>query len=230
MLRLSPRLAAAASLIEGGRKYVDIGTDHAYLPVWLVQNGKCAHVLATDIGVLPLKNAEKTLRRYGSESSVSLRISNGLRNVRPEEAEEISVCGMGGTLIAAILAEAPWIKKPGMRLVLQPMTHGEDVRKYLCENCFAIRKEICITEPPRRVYCCIAAEYSGNAVRVSPGFYYFGTLLGAEGAAEEYVRKQFDRIVTRAEALRRAGRFPEEEAMLREAIRYYQDQVNGNDD
>ena len=213
MLRLSPRLAAAASLIEGGEKHVDIGTDHAYLPVWLVQSGKCAHVLATDIGVLPLKNAEKTLLRYGAQEAVSLRISNGLQSVRPEEAEEISICGMGGTLIADILAEAPWIKKPGMRLVLQPMTHGEDVRKYLCENGFAIRKEICITEPPRRVYCCIAAAFTGNAVQVSPGFYYFGTLLCAGGAAKAYVRKQYDRIVTRAEA-----------------IRYYLEQVNGDDD
>ena len=229
MLRLRPRLAAAASLVDGSGKVVDVGTDHAYLPVWLIQNGKCRHVLASDVGVLPLGNAEKTLRRCGLETAVSLRISDGLKNIRPEEADEIVICGMGGTLIAQILNDAPWIRRPEMRLVLQPMTHGEDVRRYLCENGFSIRKELCVTEAPNRVYCCIGAIWTGERQPSSPGYYYFGTLLHAPGAAQIYVRKQLDRIVTRADALAQARRYPEEEAMLREAIAYYHEQGSGHD-
>ena len=222
MLFLSPRLAAAAGLLDGGKTVADVGTDHAYIPAYLIQSGKCTHVIASDIGGKPLENARQTLRKYGLEEQIELRISDGLCAYSPEEAEEICICGMGGTLIAEILAAAPWILRPGMHLVLQPMTHSEDVRAFLCGHGFLLRREVCVSEGGRHVYCCISADWVGQTEPVPAGFSYFGTLLRQEdAAAKAFVKKQYLRVKKRADALRGAGIHPEEEAMLREVIDYY---------
>lgn len=221
MIRLSARLAAVASLLVGGDKTVDVGTDHAYLPVYLIQTGKCSRVLASDIGALPLENARKTILRFGLEEKISLRISNGLEKILPEEADEICICGMGGTLISDILTAAAWVPSKGRHLVLQPMTHSEDVRKYLCENGFHIDRELCVSDSDRRVYCCISAVWTGEQADCDPGFYYFGNLIGREGAAEQYTEKQINRVKTRCSALMKADRYPEEACLLRRVIAYY---------
>ena len=106
------RLAAAAQLVRGGGSIADIGTDHAYLPAFLILTGKCTRALACDIGKGPLLSAERALRRLGLTEKIGLRLSDGLAEVSPEEADEIAVCGMGGTLIARILSDAPWIRRP----------------------------------------------------------------------------------------------------------------------
>ena len=221
MISLSPRLLAAARLLDGGKTVVDVGTDHAYLPVFLVESGKCGAAIALDIGAGPLENARQTVEKHGLQSAVLLRLSNGLQEIGPAEAGEICICGMGGTLIAEILSAAPWVCRPGMHLVLQPMTHGEDVRAYLCANGFTVRKEVCVTESDRHTYCCISAEWTGRVVTPSPGFLFFGTLSGQGGDAAAFAEKQFARIKKRADALRSAGTAPEEEAMLREAMNEY---------
>ena len=216
MLTLSPRLHCAASLLQGGRT-VDIGTDHAFLPVYLIQNGKCEHVLACDIGLQPLKNAEKTIVRFGLSSAIELRLSDGLQNVQPDEADEICICGMGGTLIVDILSAIDWIRRPGQRLVLQPMTHADDVREFLCRSGFSITREMCMRDG-KRVYCCIAAVYDGNVDVRTPGYWYFGTLMGGKGDASQFVKREYTRIKKAEAALAVSGRRPRERERLRLAI------------
>ncbi len=220
MFELSPRLYTAAHMADPSLKTVDIGTDHAYLPAYLVSFLNAGKILACDIGEKPLKNALNTLKTYGLEDKIELRLSDGLKNVSPDEAEQIIICGMGGTLIRDILLAAEWVKKPGMRLILQPMTHSEDVRQFLCENGFEIREERCI-EDAGRVYCCICAVYTGVYEAFSPGYYYFGTLLNTDGIARTYIKKQVSRVKKRADSLEAADRFPEEQKLLREILDYY---------
>lgn len=220
MFELSPRLFTAAHFADCSLKTVDVGTDHAYLPAYLVTFLQCGRVLACDIGEKPLDNARSTLKTYHLEDKIELRLSDGLKNVRPEEAEQIIICGMGGTLIRDILNDAPWIKTDGMRLILQPMTHSEDVRRYLCENGFRILEERCVKDAGR-VYCCILAEYSGDFEAVEEGYYYFGTLLNETGFSADYIQKQYSRVKKRADSLRNAQRYPEEENLLREVLAYY---------
>lgn len=219
-MELRPRLKAAADMLYPKRLTVDIGTDHAYLPAYLVLSGKADRVLACDIGEKPLENAARTLERYSLEDSISLRISDGLQNVDPSEAEEISVCGMGGTLIADILSAAPWIKRDGIHLVLQPNTHAEDVREYLCKNGFHIEKEVCLKDTGR-LYCCISAVYDGVIRDGETGFYYFGTLSQSEPLEKIFISNQIKRVRKRFDALTEAQRFPEEREMLAGVIRYY---------
>lgn len=225
MISLSARLSAAADLIGGGA-VADIGTDHAFLPVYLIQSGRARRVIACDIGEKPLENAKKTLEQYGlGEPQITLRISDGLSAVSPEEADTISICGMGGTLIARILADAPWICRERMHLVLQPNSHAEDVRAFLFGGGFILEKEFCVTDA-RRLYCCMSARFAGAPPDDDPGRIWFGTLLSGGEAERYYAERVFRHIKTRADAIRAVSRNPGEEAVLRRAIEYYERCVN----
>ena len=104
-VNLTPRLSAVASLVKGGGIIADIGTDHGYLPVFLVQNGIVPGAIAADIGKMPLENARKTVVEYGLTDKIQLRLSDGLKEFVSTDASEIIFAGMGGTLIAEKLAE-----------------------------------------------------------------------------------------------------------------------------
>ena len=146
---LSPRLAMAAGLVPGDRKNIrlaDIGTDHAYLPVWLLQNrgADLAHVIAADLRPGPLDRARQTVRAAGLEGAVDFRLCDGLEGLRPGEADVIVIAGMGGETIAHILAHAPWYDWAGITLILQPMSSMPDLRGWLQGHGFAIeREELC---------------------------------------------------------------------------------------
>lgn len=221
MFSLSPRLQCAAAMADKNAKTVDIGTDHAYLPSYLVMNGIRGHVLACDIGEKPLLNAAKTVKSLSLQNQIELRISDGLEKVSSEEADEIIICGMGGTLISDILSACPWVKKQGMHLILQPMTHTEDVRRFLCENGFIIDKEDCVIDS-HRLYCCISARYTGEQKIYDAGYYYFGTLTGRNGLAEDFVKKQYKRVDIKYTALTNAGFDTEETRMLYDVKKYYE--------
>lgn len=222
MLNIGPRLLCAALMVRKNRKTVDIGTDHAYLPAYLVMNGISERVLACDIGVKPLGNAAKTLRQFDLKDKISLRVSDGLKEVSPEEAEEITICGMGGTLMSDILRAAPWIRNEGVHLVLQPMTHSEDVREYLCENGFLITQERCVKDAGR-VYCCIGAKYSGEKKDWPAGYFYFGTLSFSDELSAEFMKKQAHRVKTKLEALEKSDASNEKLPYLRDIYSYYEE-------
>ena len=133
-VNLTPRLSAAASLVRGGGIIADIGTDHGYLPVHLIQSGRVVGAIAADIGKMPLQNAAKTIETYGLSGKISLRLSDGLREFCAEDADEFVFAGMGGTLIAEKLAETPWIKNNNLHFVFQPQSRAEDLRKFLFEK------------------------------------------------------------------------------------------------
>ena len=140
MLKLKPRLQMAADMVRTGSRLADIGTDHAYLPAALILGGRISSAIAADLRKGPLENAEATVRTYGIADRVQLRLSDGLKFVLPDEVDDIVIAGMGGILISEILSACPWIKDSSKRLVLQPQSHSEDVRKYLWDNGFEIKR------------------------------------------------------------------------------------------
>ena len=99
-MSLSIRLKMAADMVRRGSKVADIGTDHGYLPAYLVKSGRCPSAVASDLRKSPLENAAETIRIYGVETQVSVRLSDGLDSILPDEADDIILAGMGGTLIA----------------------------------------------------------------------------------------------------------------------------------
>ncbi|MBQ7638510.1 MAG: SAM-dependent methyltransferase [Clostridia bacterium] len=226
MISLSPRLLAAAGFVRQGVKVADVGTDHAYLPVYLLENGIITSAVACDIGEGPLKNAAETVSASGLSHFIDLRLSDGLQNVSQNEAEDIIICGMGGELIVKILSECGWIKDSRLNLILQPMTHTEDVRRYLFSNGFFIKNEICTVEG-KRTYLTLNASFGGESSGFEEGRCYFGEFINsADPGAVKYVKKQLSRIMTRADALKNVGRGEEEEKTLRQVIEYYEREKN----
>lgn len=141
MIELTPRLAMVARLVPQGVALVDVGTDHAYLPAALIQQGKIPSAVAADLRQGPLSRAKETVREYGLTGRVAFRLCDGLTGIRPEEAGAVAIAGMGGETIAHILAAAPWTRENGTPLILQPMSSFADLRLWLQENGYEIVKE-----------------------------------------------------------------------------------------
>lgn len=140
-LELSPRLGAIAGLVpDGCGCLADIGTDHGYVPVSLLLEGKIRRAVAADIGPLPLDHARRTAEQYGVTEKLDFRLGDGLSVLEPGEAEVIVIAGMGGDAIAEILAAAPW-SRAGPLLLLQPMSKAETLRPFLPENGYAVLGE-----------------------------------------------------------------------------------------
>ena len=145
-LELTPRLGQIAAWIRPGAHLADVGTDHAYLPVWLTLQGRVASAIASDLRLGPLDRARQTGRRYGVEGRITYRLGNGLSAVRPEECDTIVIAGMGGENIAQILARAPWTADGGHTLLLQPQSRAEVLRAFLAEHGYAIRREALVRD------------------------------------------------------------------------------------
>ena len=137
-LELPPRLQAIADWVPSGARMADIGTDHGYLPIWLLQEKRIPSAIATDIGKQPLQRARQSADRYGVE--MSFRQCDGLDAISPSEVDAIVIAGMGGETIIHILQAASWTKN-GMKLLLQPMSKPELLRRWLAENGYAIYRE-----------------------------------------------------------------------------------------
>lgn len=201
MLKLTERLQLVADFLDPCECFADIGTDHAYLPVWMLQNGKARYAIAADINPNPLKNARKTLAQYGFAEQIELRLSDGLQNIAPWEVGAIAVAGMGGNQIADMISGTPWLQNAEIQLVLQPMTHFEDVRRALRENGFCVLREETVAEG-ERVYLALSARYSGE-IREYPEWYdYAGTL--PQNPTETnllFLKKVLARLQKRADAL-----------------------------
>lgn len=161
MIVLSPRLKTAADMVRKGVVAADIGTDHAYLPSYLVLSGICPRALACDLRKGPLENAAETLERRNIADKITLRLSDGLDELSAGEADDIIMAGMGGILIAKLLERTEWVKNKNIRLILQPMSHAEEVRLFLCNNGFDIIEERTCRDDGR-IYSVICAEYSGK--------------------------------------------------------------------
>ncbi len=131
----------------------DIGTDHGYLPIALIDSGKCEKAIACDISAPSLKKAEKNSRLQGIP--LDCRVSDGLSELKKDEADCLVIAGMGGILISEIL-ERGKEKITDATLLLQPMTAIKELREYLCENGFLILKEDMVFQEEKLYHALIA--------------------------------------------------------------------------
>ncbi len=204
-MSLRPRLKMVADMVRPGSLIADIGTDHGYLPAWLVKSGKCPGGIAADLRKSPLENARETLNIYGVEDKIQLRLSDGLDSVLPEECDDIVFAGMGGTLIVELLERTPWVKDSGKRIIVQPMTHSENVREFFCKNGFTVLCENACHDDGRD-YICICAEFSGKNTKADGLYYYIGCHpLEDNISSLSYAKKQIFRVRKRADSLKKAG-------------------------
>ncbi len=188
LFQLGPRLALCAQLIRGGRPLCDVGTDHAYLPIWLVKSGRVPQATASDCNPGPLEAAAGNAARYGAADKLTLRLSDGLREIPPSEAEDIVIAGMGGELILRIVGETPWLRDPDRRLVLQPMSSARELRTGLRELGFELLEEQAV-EDAGKVYTAFSAQYIGKPSEADRLYSYMGKLRPGPEAVRKYAEK-----------------------------------------
>lgn len=139
-MELTNRLQVIADQVPQGARLADVGTDHGYLPVWLLQIGRIDQAIAADLREGPLNRSKETAQRSGMAGKISFRLCNGLSAIAPEEVDTVSIAGMGGETIISILEAAPWTRD-GKLLLLQPMTGFAQLRGWLWENGYTISEE-----------------------------------------------------------------------------------------
>lgn len=190
---LSPRLAAVAAEIPPCRTVADIGTDHAFLPIFLVQNGRCERVYASDIGQGPLLRAKMYLNRYlgAGQTQVIPILGDGLENI-PERCDVVVIAGMGGDTVMGILQKAD--PTPNQRFVLQVMTSAEDVRRYLSENGWEMENES-VVEDGKHLYTVMRVRRGTEQAFAEEDAYFSPSLQKKRDALTlRYLERQIERL------------------------------------
>ena len=168
------RLSSAIPYLTKGGCVADIGTDHAYLPIYLMQEGLISRAVACDVNEGPIESARAHIEAAGLSDRIQTLHTDGLHGVEPFAPDDILVFGMGGELIVKILSEAPWIRNGAIRLILQPMSRASVLRRWLCENGFSIVGETLSYE--EKYYQTVAARYTGVRTLYSDAEYEIGRI------------------------------------------------------
>ena len=170
-MELSPRLQTIANQITQGARIADVGTDHGYLPAWLLQKGRIDSAIASDLREGPLNRSRETAQRFGVEGRISFRLCDGLTAIHPDEVDTVVIAGMGGETIASILGAAPWTKESSL-LLLQPMTGFVELRRWLQSNGYQIMQEHIACEG-KKLYTIFAVS-GGEMPPLSPAEQWAG--------------------------------------------------------
>lgn len=180
-LVLSQRLQLLADMVTPGNRVADVGCDHAFLPVYLVQSGKCPGCLAMDVRKGPLLGAGEHIAAYGLGAYIETRLSDGLSAYRKGEAQTLVCAGMGGRLMERILTEGGEKTKAFSELILQPQSELYEFRVFLRENGFEVTDERAVLEEGK-YYFAMKAVYAGQAQpRENILFDLYGRKLLLEG-------------------------------------------------
>ena len=145
-MELSKRLQAVADLVSHGLVIADVGTDHGYIPIYLVQTGKSEKAFAMDVNEGPLLRAKAHIAEQGMSEKIQVRLSDGVRALLPGECDGVVVAGMGGALAIKIMEEGENIFRDLKEFVLQPQSELTKVRQYLFENDYCVIAEDMVLE------------------------------------------------------------------------------------
>lgn len=146
MVRISDRLRTVAHMCEKRAVVADIGTDHGYLPIYLVQEGIAASAIAMDLRKGPLDKAKKHIRDNCLEDRIQTRLSDGLEKLSANEADIITICGMGGRLIADIVTKGMNVITRNTTLIVSPQSEVGDFRHFLVSQRLVVDDEKMLKE------------------------------------------------------------------------------------
>lgn len=163
---LSQRLHSAAELVRQGAVFADIGTDHAYLPIFLLKEGRISSAYAADINEGPLATAVRNAEESGVAERMKFILTDGIAALSGNGITDYAVCGMGGELIADIIDRAPHLCDTDLRLILQPMSRQATLRRYLYKNGFSVEREI-YSHDAGKYYVTLAVKYTGEKRDIS---------------------------------------------------------------
>lgn len=158
---LNARLLSAAELVRQNATLADVGTDHAYLPLFLLDEGRISFAYCCDINEGPLASARRNAEERGRLSETDFILTDGAAALSGRGITDYAVCGMGGELIADIIDRAPHLRDGGVNLILQPMTKQAHLRRYLAEKGFSVIAES-YSFDAGKYYLCLLATYTGE--------------------------------------------------------------------
>ncbi|AFS69950.1 MULTISPECIES: tRNA (adenine(22)-N(1))-methyltransferase TrmK [Exiguobacterium] len=154
---LDQRLQKVVSYIPQGAVLADIGSDHAFVPCYCIQQNLVERAIAGEVNLGPMEAAQAQVALVQLEEKIEVRLGSGLTVLRPGEATAITIAGMGGTLIATILEEGKTHLSGEERLILQPNVDAVDVRKWLLANGYALLSEAIVKEN-EKIYEILVAQ------------------------------------------------------------------------
>ena len=172
-LLLSNRLRACCEFVRPGDRVADIGTDHGYLGIFLLQNGLASRIFASDVREKPLEKARENAKLYGVAEKMQCFLSDGAQRI-PRDFDVLVCAGMGADTIIGILKDAPWLRSGAYRLILQPQSTGYDLRRYLSENGWQISQETLCQDGG---FLYTVMEAIPGAQLLSPGEQYLSPAL-----------------------------------------------------
>ena len=170
-MKLTDRLLKIASLVTEGKRVADIGTDHGYIPVYLLNKNKVPFAILADVNKGPLDNARKEVRHNNLLDKTDLRLGSGIEVLKKGEVDEVIIAGMGGILISELLEANKEVSHSVDKLILQPMQAQDELRKYLFSNGYEILNEVLVKED-FRIYEILEVKYTGNNTQVEDEIYF----------------------------------------------------------
>ena len=174
-MKLSKRLELVASFVPEGSRIADIGTDHGYIPIFLTEKGICQSALAMDVREGPLSRAREHIREKNLEDRIQVRLGDGLKELRPGEADTVVIAGMGGQLVIHILEEGRHMWDSVKTWILSPQSELDKVRRYLEQEGFMICREAMTLDEGK--YYTVMAVARGRMKYEEPWEYLYGKLL-----------------------------------------------------
>lgn len=178
-IKLSERLKRLAAWIPNGSILADIGSDHAYLPTYAIQEGKIIRAIAGEVNQGPYESALETVETIGLSESIDVRKGDGLQVLTKGEAQTIIVAGMGGSLIRSILDKDKDRLTASTTLILQPNNGEETLRDWLFREHWEIKNEY-IIEEDGHIYEAMLAQKTDQPLKFSPEDRLFGPYLRQE--------------------------------------------------
>ncbi|MCL6637690.1 MAG: class I SAM-dependent methyltransferase [Alicyclobacillus sp.] len=179
-VELSRRLQGVAEFVPAGCRFADIGTDHAFLPIYLVQTGQITRAVACDIKAGPVNAARRNVHRYGLDELIDVRQGDGLSPLQPGEVEVVAIAGLGGIKAVELLRRGLDVTRRLQRVIVQPMNGGGYVRRFFREHGFGLAGEVLLAEDGR-FYTVLAGD---RQVDVHAGYHLWPP--ADHGLCDEY--------------------------------------------
>lgn len=208
-LQLEPRLALLATLVPKGAHLADIGTDHGYLPVYLLQNRLIAHAIASDINALPLDHAKRTAGEFGITEHIEFRLCAGLDTIASDECDTVVIAGMGGETIIKILENALWTLDGKHTLLLQSQTKQELLRPWLIAHGGRIESEHLVRDKGT-IYAVLTVT-RGEQKPLNAAQGYCGVMNPHEPLYGDYAQERIEKLEHTVEGLKTSNRMDKAE-------------------
>ena len=176
---LSNRLKACCQLVATGARVADVGCDHGYLGIYLLQENIATSVIAADINDGPLQSAVRNADKFGVKDKISFHLSDGVISI-PRDFDTLVCAGMGADTMISIFEAAPWLKKPKYQMILQCQSRRPELRKYLYDQGFSIRKET-LAKDGHFIYPVMEVTYSPSPA-LQPHQYHITPALLESGS------------------------------------------------